>query len=192
MNETECLVELQKVLLAPDMIYDLISRSKARRSGYITPIDDSEKEPTKKSLKLIEKRPRKNIVVVFESAERLYEANIKPLSMDKCCVTQTDRSNLCHNRFAHVSSNILNQTLPNCLTVTISIILENPPSCKACKLGKSVRRPRFSRNNTATNVLSSRPIERNFIDLVVPTKTAPLGGSRHFFTMSDEHSGYSV
>lgn len=112
-------------------MYNLVPSSMIRRSRFKTSIDDSEKVPTKGLMKLIEKRTDKVRVVRIESDEGLYESNIKPLLMDKYCVTQTDLSYLWHNRLGHVNTKTLNQTLPNYVEVTISRVSENLPSCGA-------------------------------------------------------------
>lgn len=105
---TECAIELQKILYALDMMQNLISSRKARRSGFRSSIGDFEKERTKGAIKLTEKRTRVSKMVETRSSEGPYEACIKPPSMAKCCILQTDQPYMWHNRLGHVNTISLN------------------------------------------------------------------------------------
>lgn len=84
-------------------MYNVINSSKTRSNGVKTSINNSDKEPTKELVKLIEKQTEETRAVEIESDERQYDTDTMPLFMTKCFIIQTGPSKLSHNRFDHVS-----------------------------------------------------------------------------------------
>lgn len=104
-------IALQNLLYAPDMMCYPISSSKARRKESMTSIGDSKNDLSKGFMKLIEKQNGVTRVIEIKTKEWHYEAAIKPLSIDKCCMSQMDRSKLLHCHFGQASKGILDRML---------------------------------------------------------------------------------
>lgn len=82
-NNKQYVTEFQDVLYAPDMMYNLISCSKARRKGFRASIDDSDNDSSMGIMRMIEKQNGVTRVVGVEMGEGSYEAAVKPLCIDK-------------------------------------------------------------------------------------------------------------
>lgn len=181
---------LQNVLYSPDIMYNLISSSQARKNGLRTEIDDDTKDPMKGLLQMIHKKSKMICLVAYETNEGLYEAFISVKKIEQVMLTQPQDKGIWHKRFGHVSNDVVKMSLPYIEGIKERDICNQEEVCRPCRLGKATRKPRKSIGMWGNK--SKRPIERVYTDVVGPMRTPSLGGAKYFVTLIDEYSGYSM
>lgn len=185
-------VTLHDVVYAPNILYNLLSVSKARKNGCKLTIDD-ENEKNRGILRIINKRYNKVLLTAMETPEGLYEALLKPGPhvTEKAYIAKDFESSLWHQRLGHMSE----ATIQKSINMVRGITRKSQggyeeTNCRTCVLGKSCRKSRSKRSKETTAVLE--PLERTFTDVVGPITPPSISGARYFITLMDDYSGYSL
>lgn len=179
-------VVLSHVLYAPDLIYNLISMSQARRNNFRIIIDANNKKPDMGMLSLFHKPSGEVKMVGIETNSGLYRAVVKVRQEEANVATNKTGVNW-HERLGHCSRKTLQATLPHVNGIG-EINEEEGKMCESCVLGKITRMPRKRREGTGV----TKPVERVYTDVIGPMRHQSIGKAKYFVTLLDEYSGYSM
>ena len=102
----------------------------------------------------------------------------------------TGRKELWHKRLAHVSSNVIDKTIPLVDGIKLSKSLESSCKCEDCAIGKSSRKPRPPAKNESSK--TTEPLGLVHTDIVGPMKHHSLNGKRYFIPLYDDCSAISL
>lgn len=93
-NGTGYIIELCNILYASDMMYNLVSCTKAQSSGMKIDINDSDHDPSNRMVRLIEIRKGLTRMSEMEIKEELLKASINPYPIEYFYVRLDQSSNL--------------------------------------------------------------------------------------------------
>lgn len=187
-------LRLEDVIYAPEIIYNLISVSKARRNGFKFVVDDDPVNEKRGLLRMTHKDSGKTALIAPETEGGLYEALVSTSRHDRLhtvCATSDNTQpmeRLWHRRVGHLSQNVLQKSSPIVTGLPKGLNNLKDPICHSCASGKSIRQPR----RTCITSNSMRPLERVFTDIVGPIEPLSLSRARYYITLIDDFSGYSM
>ena len=102
----------------------------------------------------------------------------------------TGRKELWHKRLAHVSSSVIDKTIPLVDGIKLSKSVESSCKCEDCGIGKSSRKPRTSAKNESSE--ATEPLGIGHTDIVGPMKHNSLNGKKHFIPLYHDCSAISL
>ena len=176
-------IVFKNVLYAPTMMCNLVSVSKARKSGFRVVFDV---DSTTGFVDFIDKQSSKSYLRGIERTKGLYDVLFMP-NAHSCMLTI--EANKWHLRLGHVSYQTINKTRG--MTHGITEDYSTPEGlCDACEVSKSCRKPRPAQSEEAKR--STGALELVHTDVVGPMNVPSLGGSKYFLTLYDDATSYSI
>lgn len=182
-------VILSDVLLVPDLAYNLISVSQARRNGHRIVIDEKWNHDGRGVLELFNKKSKDVKMVGIETNEGLYEAALD-VQMEQAHAAVITKEKPWHKRMGHCGKETLLKSIPHVDGINEEEINLDNDVCRPCALSKATRVPRKTHNNKLK--VTTRAVERIHTDVVGPIKMMSLGKANYFVTALDDHSGYAL
>lgn len=183
------IVVLTDVLLVPEIAYNLISISQARRNGHRIIIDGRRNQNQRGVLELFNKKSGDVKMIGIETKEGLYEAALK-VRLEKAHTAVCAKEKPWHERMGHCGKETLIRSLPHIDGINEGEINIDDEFCRPCVLSKSTRAPRKTNKNKIKT--TTRAVERIHTDVVGPIKVKSLGRAKYFVTALDDHSGYAL
>ena len=102
-------------------------------------------------------------------------------------LARDDSYHLWHQRFGHMSRNVLHQAASRVSGMPTIVIPSSLAPCKGCALGKMHDRP-----YTPSDKQSTRPLALVHTDVVGPMPVEPHSWSHYILTFIDDFSGYAL
>lgn len=121
-------VTLTEVSFAPDMMLNLISKSRVRKAGCKIFTDDNNLGPSKGVTRIVQKQNEKTTIVCVEISEGLCEA---VLSVQIACAVRIVNLDVWHDRLCHV----FKKTIVQARNISIGlneVNLVNHDVCECC------------------------------------------------------------
>ena len=177
-------ITFKAVLYVPTMICNLISMSRARRSGFRVIVDSDDNNNG--YCHIIHKVTNLPYVEAWETPEGMYAATFQPCSTPKAFVSA--ENDIWHQRMAHVSHNTLKKTASLVHGMNLENHEENLPKCESCMKGECavaiVVRPLMSLKTLQNHLILSTRL------LSVPSNRHPLLGTNTSFCCTMTVLGY--
>lgn len=183
-NHNTYLIVLKDVTYAPEMMFNLTSKSRVRRAGFQVISDDDNTNPSRETTKIVHKATGRTAILCIKSPDGLDEALLSVKTENaSVCINFT----LWHRRLFHVSKETIHASreLANGLP---DVSLKNDEKCAPCHIAKLTKTPRHKLHTTSSNSL----LDRVFSDLVGPISSCSINEGKYIVTLLDEYSAYSM
>ena len=180
LNDRKQKVIMKAVLYVMAMICNLISVSKARRSGFKITFDGDEENNG--FCEIMHKKTERVYLRGIGLSEGLYEAVFIPTERHKALVSTRVKQDVHHNRLVHISTAVMAKTAP--------IVKDSGSLCEECQVGKSCRQPRPIATEESRK--STAPIDFVHVDIFGPMKHPSFAGKKYFIPMYHDNSAASL
>lgn len=177
-------VVLTDVTYAPEMMVNLISKSRVKKAGFIIVADSNNQSPSKGITRIVHKTSEITTMICVEIKEGLNEA---VMTVETACVTKTEEDDLWNKLLCHVSPHKISRTHQMVAGIP-KFLPRSDYECDCCKIAKYTRKSRL----TLREIRTISTLERVSSDVVGPIRDELIDGSKYFATLQDEYSGYSL
>lgn len=175
---------LTDVTFALEMMFNLISKSRARKAVYKIITDNNRRDPSKGATRVVHKQSKKTPITCVETVESLHEA---VLSVQIARAVRHDNLDVRHDCLCHISKNTIVQS-QNMVEGLNNVYPGNCDACECCLMATYMRQPRTSAKESSIK----RPLNRVFSDVAGSITTPSFCGAKFFVTLMDEYRAYSM
>ena len=180
-------IVMKAVLYVPTMMCNLISVSKARRSGFRVVFDSDDQ--SNGYCHIIHNLTGLLYIQADETDPGLYDALMCPTKTQTALIS-SDKA-MWHKRMEHVSEETLRKTTPLVQGMPLQPTQGvGEGKFERCSLRKSCRSPRPSASDESKK--ATVPLELVHADIVGPIKHSSLSGKQYFVPLYDDSTGVSL